>query len=125
MRSKRKKTLGQGYVEAITAAFVLIPIALCLLDFIVLVIANQMNDTAAKNAARAAANQGTKQKADQAADKALLTFQKSPFIDSIKIESLVYPDVNESVTVTTKMVVNLPVPFPGYGQMTFLAKDAP
>jgi len=44
---------GHSIVEAVTAALILIPITLLILDLLVLVIANSMNDTAAKNAARA------------------------------------------------------------------------
>lgn len=123
MKSRSRSGRGQGFAEAIAAAIVLIPIALCLLDLIVIVIANSMNDTAAKNAARAAANQKDANSATQAANKALTSFKSSAIVNSITIDGAVDYSGKDYVAVTTKMIVNLPVPFPGYSQMTFVAKD--
>ncbi len=110
-------------VEAVVAAIVLVPLALALLDLTVVVIANSMNDTAAKNAARAAANQPDGNSAMDAATRALKSFKDSGFITSIIINDLKYADVMDAVTVQTKMVVHLPVPFPGISDITFMADD--
>lgn len=120
MKSSRSGK-GSGIAEAVTAAFILIPLALCLVDLTVLVIANSMNDTAAKNAARAAANQGDKPTAKAAVDKSLASVQNSPIVKSIILDKFEYD--KDAVTVQTKMVVALPVPFPGYSEMSFVAKD--
>ncbi len=114
---------GQGLVEAIAAAFILIPIALFLLDIMVLVTANSMNDTAAKNAARAAANQGDSASALQAAQKSLQSFHSNAIVTSIALDNFNYSASKDGVAVQTRMEVQLPVPFPGYSHMTFLAKD--
>jgi hypothetical protein len=119
----RRNHRGDAIIEAVTIAIVLIPVALCLLDLIVVVIANNMNDTAAKNAARAAANQGDKPSAQAAAEKALESFHQSSIIESIEIEHFKYPQKKDKVTVQTKMKVRLPIPFPGYNDLTFMAKD--
>jgi hypothetical protein len=118
-----RKPRGDALIEAVTIAMVLVPIALCLLDCIVLVLANNMNDTAAKNAARAAANQPDKPAAQAAAAKALESFNKSSIVESIEIASLKYPANKDKVTVRTRMEVRLPIPFPGYSHVTFMAKD--
>jgi len=125
MAKRKKSAKGQGFVEAITAAMILIPLALCLLDLIVLVIANQMNDTIVKSAARAAANQGDSNTAWQAAQTSVGSFQKSSFVESVSLDqgAFSYSNNNTGVTCQTTMVVRLPVPFPGFATMTFVAKD--
>jgi hypothetical protein len=120
-RSRR----GQSFIEAVCAAFIIIPIALCLLDLIVLVVANSMNDTAAKNAARAAANQPDGPSALAAAQKSLNSFHGSAIVNSIIIADLSYPDPNNSgaVSCVTQMQVHMPMPFPGFADITFKAED--
>ena len=125
MKERRRTSSGQGFVEAITAAIILIPLALCLLDVIVLVIANQTNDAIVKSAARAAANQGDSNTAWAAAQKAVAAFSKSPFIQSVSLDKsgFNYSNNNTGVTCQTTMVVKLPVPFPGRETITFVAQD--
>jgi len=111
-------------MEAVMAAIILVPIALALLDLTVMVIANSMNDTAAKNAARAAANQSTGAAAYDAANLTLNTFHASTLVKSIAINDFNYPAQGVgSVSLTTVMEVKLPVPFPGFAGYTFTAKD--
>ena len=118
-----RKSRGQGLVEAITAAIILIPLAFCLLDFIVLVIANSTNDTLAKNCARAAANQDSQTKALEAAQKSIKSFHSSTIIsaDSLQLSGFNYDSTKGYVTAQTTMQVHLPMPFPGYSDMTFRA----
>jgi hypothetical protein len=126
MKSSRSKR-GSGLIESVLAAFILIPLALCIIDLIVLVIANSMNDTLVKNMARAAANQTDGGQAYQAALNARQSFKPSPIVDSIDLETFDWPPNGASdpaVSVKTKMVVRMPVPFPFYGdKVTFIAAD--
>ena len=122
MRNRAKR--GSGLIEAILAATILVPIALFLLDLTVMIIANSMNDTAAKNAARAAANQPKGDPAYKAAEKALATFQASSIVKSLAIKGFDYPAKGVgSVSVVTEMEVRLPVPLPGFTSYTFRAGD--
>jgi len=118
---RRRSRRGQGIAEAVTAAIILVPIALCLFDFLVVVIVNSMNDTACKNAARAAANTPNGTDAHTAAVKSLMTVH-NPFLASIEVEECTY-DGPATVLVKTRAVMNLPVPFPGYQTLTFIAQD--
>lgn len=102
-------------------AMILIPIALCLLDLIMLVVANSINDQAAKNAARAAANQPGGEEAFTAAQNAMKTVHTSNVIKSIKLIDIDYN--KNSVSCTTEILVQLPVPFPGWSEVTFQARD--
>lgn len=117
--SKRRTKKGVSLIEAILAAMILIPIALLVLDLMVLVAANSMNDTACKNAARAGGNQPNGNAASQAAEKVLATFTKSGIVKSLTIDDVIYNESKGTCTVTTIMAVNLPVPFPGFSQLTF------
>jgi hypothetical protein len=118
-----RKAHGQGLAEAIAAAIILIPLAFCLLDFIVLIIANSTNDTLAKNCARAAANQDSQVKALEAAQKSIKSFHASTIIsaDALQLSGFNYDQTKGYVTAQTMMKVHLPMPFPGYSDMTFQA----
>ena len=118
-RRKKRSKKGASLIEAILAAFILIPIALAFLDVMCLVFANSVNDTAAKNCARAGANQPNVTSASEAATKCLATFQTSGIVKSIVIDDLSYEDNLGRCVCTTTMVVNVPVPFPGFSSMTF------
>lgn len=121
---KGRKKRGTSLVEAIVAAIIIVPVALFLLDLSVLVLANSINDKAVKNAARAAANQPDGASAWQAANVSLASFRSSPIVKSLTIKSFSFPPSNalETVSCTTKMEVKLPVPFPGFNNITFLAR---
>ncbi len=122
MKNRAKR--GSGLIEAILAATILVPIALFLLDLTVMIIANSMNDTAAKNAARAAANQPNGTSAHAAAEKALASFQASSIVKSLALSEFDYPPKGiGSVSVVTVMEVKLPVPVPGFAGYTFKAGD--
>ncbi len=113
IRSMRRSRKGASLVESALAALILVPIALAVLDLMVIVAANSMNDTACKNAARAGANQPNGPAAQQAADKSLATFQTSGIVKSIVIEDYNYTGDKGTFSIKTSMVVNPPVPFPG------------
>ncbi|MBS1952616.1 MAG: hypothetical protein JST89_00375 [Cyanobacteria bacterium SZAS-4] len=120
----RRKTKGVGLVESIVMAIVLIPVTLFFLDLIVLVLANSINDSACKNAARVAANQKTIEDAAPAAEKAVAAYSKNSIIRSLKLLTIDYDEANHTnVKVTTQLKVHMPIPFPGYSDFTFLARD--
>ena len=116
-----RRSRGSGLAEAAVAATFLIPLALGMLDIIFIVLANTVNDSACKNAARAAANQTSPQLAQDAALKSLNSFQPSPIIPKLELVSVDIPADYSSVACKTKILIVLPVPVPGYSQVTFLA----
>jgi hypothetical protein len=80
-----------------------------------MVLANSAIDAAAKNAARAAANQNDYAKAVQAAQNAVGNKRRSAaFITSLTLQNLDYSD-GKIVSCTTKMELKLPIPVPGVG----------
>jgi len=118
---KTKSRRGSGLVECVVGAMVLVPIALCLVDLTAIIMANSVNDTCVKNMARAAANQEAAD-AFPAAQNSLSSFKPSSIITSIKIDVFDY-QAGQSVKVSTRMIVHLPVPFPGYSDLTYVAED--
>ena len=120
---RQKRNRGTSLTEAIVAGIIIVPVALFLLDLSVLVIANSINDKAVKNAARAAANHDTPQFPFDACQKSLASFKSSPIVSSLEIKDLKYlpnpPD--RCVVCVTRMQVKLPIPFPGFSTMTFVA----
>jgi len=121
---KRRKAKGVGLVETIVMAIVLIPVTLFFLDLIVLVMANSINDGACKNATRVAANQATGTDALAASQKAIDAVKNNSIVQSIRIVTLDYDEAaHTTCAVQTEVVVHLPVPFPGYSDIKFVAKD--
>jgi hypothetical protein len=114
---------GQALIEAVCTAMVLIPLALCMLDFVVLVVANSMNDSCAKSAARQAANQADEPTALEAAKNAVSAMHTSAIITSVSMPGFFYDTGSGKVTVQTQIGVHLPMPFPGLTDLTFRAKD--
>lgn len=115
---------GSGFIETVVGAIFLIPICFCLLDLMVLVIANSINDSAVKNAARAAASQSSGVDAASAAAQSLAAIKPSMLVKSIVLEDFTYDDAGHTTTsVRTRMVVKLPIPFPGLDELTFKAQD--
>jgi len=121
---KRRRAKGVGLVETIVIAIVLIPVTLFFLDLIVLVLANSINDGACKNATRVAANQATGPDALAAAKGAIEAVKSNSIVKSVRIVTLDYDELNHTTcSVETEVVVRLPVPFPGYSQFKFVARD--
>jgi hypothetical protein len=117
---RRRTQQGQSTVEAVTAAIVIVPIALCLFDLLVVIIGNSMNDTACKNACRAAANQPDVGSGFNAANMSL-TAVHSPLLNNISLLTLTMQ--NGVVKAKTQASIHLPVPFPGYSDLVFQAED--
>lgn len=103
---------GQSMVELAAGLLILVPLALFLFDLYVLSLSNQMVDKIAKDCARAAANQPDQASANAAADTAMQSFTKSPYITDMTVEHPVTYNPNDTVSVTLHMSVHLPVPFP-------------
>lgn len=121
-RTQFRRSQGSGLVEAVAIGILIMVITLALVDLIVLVLANGINDTAAKNCARAAANHKEQSKQIQAAENSLKGSKASGFITKLTIKDL-YPK-GGNITCITEMRLKLPVPVPGVGaDFVFVAQD--
>jgi hypothetical protein len=116
-RHNVRNSKGQVFVEVLCGMFILIPIALLALDLIVLILGNSANDSLAKNCARAAANQQTAEKAQDAAQQVVKDFPFSPLIEKVELDtSKLKFDSKENVTTETVLTVRIPITLPGTKQ---------
>ncbi len=123
--AKIRRSCGSGLVETVAVAILILVITLALIDLIVMVMANSINDTAAKNTARAAANQAEYRTALQAAEHSIKGMKTTGegFITSLVLQDLVYTD-KQTVQCITRMHLKLPIPIPGIGaDFDFMAQD--
>lgn len=121
-RKSRRTKRGSLLIQAVAVGSLLIVIAMALIDLIVMVLANGVNDAAAKNAARAAAGQSTMDNAVIAARNAVQEKKPSGFITSLILQSVDY-DPKKNVSCKTKMEISLPIPVPIVGsKYVFMAQ---
>ena len=116
--ARRQK--GQGFIEAVLGGMILIPIAFGMLDVGALVVAEQVNDAAAKQAARSAANEQTQALANQAASLAMDAFQPT-MLASSEMTRFTYDA--DTVVVQTTASVRVPIPFPFLNEKALVAQD--
>jgi|SRR6516162_9667953 hypothetical protein len=122
---RKRYQRGEALISVGVGASILITIAFFILDLIVVVLANSANDTLARNAARAAANQQDMATAGQAANGVVQDFHASNMIPDVQLVKFDYLP-NQSVTVETSMNVKIPagLPFPCLPDyFTFVSKD--
>ncbi len=117
---KRRNNLGQELVAVAVGLLVLIPVVLFLFDIAAFGLANQMAETIAKDAVRAAANQSNAADAQRAAEKALPENKTPPqtlppWITSLKLQPIVWnvgDAIGASVSLTIVLKMKPPVPLP-------------
>lgn len=109
----RASNKGQSFIEVIVGSMLLVPIALFGLDVMVIVLASSANDTLAKNAARAAANQSVKVLAVAAAQKYVASVPKSAMVLDAKLDGSIDYQDKKQVEVKTAMKVKVPAAFAG------------
>lgn len=113
-RCLRRRKTGSLMIQAVGVGTIIILIAMALIDLIVMVLANGVNDAAAKNAARAAASQPTLGQAVAAARNSIQENKPSGFIRSLTLQSVDY-DPKNIVSCKTKIEITLPIPVPIVG----------
>ena len=116
------RRLGQSIIEVLVGCIFLIPMALAGLDVIVLVLANSANDSLVKNAARAAANQTTRNGALIAAQRCVDAFHTSNIIVGVEMAQNVDYQQDKNVSVKTVMTVKMPVGIAGFEIIKFQAQ---
>jgi Flp pilus assembly protein TadG len=118
-RSTRRGTKGNCFIECVLGGALLIPIALCMLDLGTLVLGAEMNDTLARQAARAAANEQSQSLAQDAADKAAEPYATSQ-LTSFNVDNVAY--TTDSVSVKTSVQITVPFQFPFLSGETLVAQ---
>jgi Flp pilus assembly protein TadG len=118
-RNTKRGTKGNCFIECVLGGALLIPIALCMLDLGTLVLGAELNDTLARQAARAAANEQTQALAQDAADKAAEPFTTSQ-LTTFSVDNVAY--TTDSVSVKTSVQITVPFQFPFLSGETLVAQ---
>jgi Flp pilus assembly protein TadG len=119
-RNTRRGTKGNCFIECCLGGALLIPIALCMLDLGSIVLAAELNDTAARQAARSAANEQTQTLAYNAAQLAVEAYAPNQ-LTSYTLDNVNYT-TGDSVTVQTSVDVKVPFQFPFLSERTLVAQ---
>jgi Flp pilus assembly protein TadG len=120
-RNTKRGTKGSCFIECVLGGALLIPIALCMLDLGTLVLGAELNDTLARQAARAAANEQTQALAQNALDQATEAFQTAPS-DLITFEEATMNYTTDSVSVKSEVHIKFPFQFPFLSGGTLVAQ---
>ena len=120
-RNTKRGTKGNCFIECVLGGALLIPMALCMLDLGTLVLGAELNDTMARQAARAAANEQSQALAQDAADKAAEPFEASPSqLTTFSVDNVAY--TTDSVSVKTSVQITVPFQFPFLSGETLVAQ---
>lgn len=122
-RRRRRRRKGQSLIEAMIGFMVLIPIGLAAVNVVCLVSTSQTNEQWAEIAARAAATRMDQASALKAATEALSDLERNQIIEDVQISSTDFSLATGHVTVFTSMKVKLPVPIPGFSEVTCSASS--
>lgn len=121
-RSRRRKK-GQSLIEAMIGFMVLIPIGLAAVNVVCLISTSQTNEQWAEIAARAAATKVDQAGASKAATEALGDLELNQIIQEVQVSNTDFSLATGHVTVFTTMKVKLPVPIPGFSEVTCSASS--
>lgn len=118
MNKRRKRRLRKGkgsvLVEALCCFFIFIPIAFFIADMMVVTNAAQANEEFAEQLARLCSTLQSKDNAKRACQDVIKQYQPASNVSLVNLDDLIFDVGTRKVTVTTSMVVALPIPVPGY-----------
>jgi Flp pilus assembly protein TadG len=109
----RKRSRGSVLVEALCGFFVFIPLAFTIADVAVVTNAAQANEEFAEQLARLVATVQTLDNAKAACRDVIRQYQPASNIKSVNLDALTFDVGLKRVSLTTSMVVALPIPVPG------------
>ena len=119
-QDKRKK--ANALIESIVGVgLIFIPLALCAADLAFMFQAAHLNEEFAEQLARLCSTLPDKANAAKACDDVIKQYKLPPNVSDLKYTDLVFDPSIQEVSLTTSMVVTMPVPFPGYEKVTVSA----
>lgn len=115
-RVKRRLRKGKGsvLVEALCCFFIFIPIAFFIADMMVVTNAAQANEEFAEQLARLCSGLQSKDNAKRACEQVIQQYQPASNVSNVNLDDLTFDVGTRKVTITTSMMVALPIPVPGY-----------
>jgi hypothetical protein len=119
----KKRRSGSSMVETLAGFVVLIPIALAAVDVVAFVSAVDSNEHLAEAAARGAAKASSQDGAQTIAEDVVKHCTPPWMVEHIMIDDVEYNLGKGMVSVATLMQVKLPVPVPGYSEISCRASS--
>lgn len=119
----KKRRSGSSMVETLAGFVVLIPIALAAVDVVAFVSAVDSNEHLAEAAARGAAKASSQDSAQTIAEDVVKHCTPPWMVQHIMIDDVEYNLGKGMVSVATLMQVKLPVPVPGYSEISCRASS--
>ena len=121
LNTSRKSSKGSVLVEALCGFFIFIPLAFTIADIVVVTNAAQANEEFAEQLARLCATVQTQDNAKAACRDVIRQYQPASNVKSVNLDQLVFDVGSKRVSLTTSMVVALPVPIPGHSTQVVTA----
>jgi len=113
---------GSALIESIVGiSIIFIPLILFASDMAVMYQAAQANEEFAEQLARLCSTLPDKTNATKACQDVIKQYQVPPNVMSLTFNDIIFDIGVQEVTITTSMVVKMPVPFPGYEHVTVSA----
>ncbi|HEY9731049.1 MAG TPA: hypothetical protein V6C89_04005 [Drouetiella sp.] len=123
-KTERRRAGGSVLVEALCGFFIFIPLAFTIADIAVVTNAAQANEEFAEQLARLCATVQTQDNANAACRDVIRQYQPASNIKSVNLDKLTFDVGLKRVSLTTSMVVALPVPIPGHTTQVVTASVA-
>ncbi len=119
---KFRRNNGNPLIESIVGVgIVFVPLVLCAADVAVMFHAAHANEEFAEQLARLCATLPDQANAAKACSDVIRQYQLPPTMSHLQFSNLVFDVKTQEVSLTTSMIVNIPVPFPGYERVTVSA----
>lgn len=115
VRARRK---AQSLVETLTGFIILIPIGLAAVDVVAFVSAADSNEHLAETAARGAAKAADQQGAQTIAEDVVKHCAPVWMVQNVMVDDVNYDMGSGTVRVSVLMQMKLPVPVPGYSEIS-------
>ncbi len=111
---KRRNFKGSVLVEALCGFFIFIPIAFLIADIAVITNAAQRNEEFAEQLARLCSTLQSKDNANKACRDVIRQYQPASNVVSVELDKLEFDIGVKKVSLSTSMLVTLPIPIPGH-----------
>ncbi|HEY9715509.1 MAG TPA: hypothetical protein V6C72_18690 [Chroococcales cyanobacterium] len=118
----RRSPKGSALIESIVGiAIIFVPLVLFATDLAVMFQAAHANEEFAEQLARLCSTVPDKNNAVRACTEVIRQYQTPPNVISLYFSNLEFDLGTQQVSLTTTMVIKMPVPFPGYDRVTVSA----
>lgn len=121
-KTRKKRTKGNALIESIVGiGLVFVPLVLCAADLAVMFHAAHSNEEFAEQLARLCATLPDQANAARACSDVIRQYQLPSHFANLTLSNLSFDVGAQEVSLTTSVMVTMPVPFPGYERVTVSA----